>query len=127
MLTHIPAYAALLGLFYIVLTGRVVFYRNKMQVALGDNEEKQLKRAIRAHGNFNEYVPLGLLLLLVAELVTGYIIALHASAICLIIGRALHALAISRLREPIPLRILGMVLTSTSIGSSAVLILIAVI
>ena len=55
--------------------------------------EEKLNRNIRAHGNFSEYVPLYLLLLLVSELVgvTSYHYMLIASLI-FTYGRIAHAI-----------------------------------
>jgi uncharacterized membrane protein YecN with MAPEG domain len=47
-------YAALLALFYIVMSFKVVGKRRKYQVGIGSNGEMELERAIRVHGNFAE-------------------------------------------------------------------------
>ncbi|HMW46880.1 MAG TPA: MAPEG family protein, partial [Cellvibrionaceae bacterium] len=57
-------YAGVLALLYMVLTFRTIYLRGKFKAALGDGKQELLQRAIRVHGNFNEYVPLGLVLLL---------------------------------------------------------------
>ncbi|MGZ9080482.1 MAG: MAPEG family protein, partial [Burkholderiales bacterium] len=56
-----PLYAALLGLWLLVLSLRVVQQRRAARVSLGDGGNTALQRAIRAQGNFVEYVPLALL------------------------------------------------------------------
>ena len=57
-------YAALLGLILVYLSYRVVSYRVKYKVGIGDGGNTKLARAIRVQGNFVEYVPIALLLIL---------------------------------------------------------------
>ena len=52
---------ALLGL-------RVAYYRMRARIAYGDQEDRELRRRVRAHGNFIEYVPVGLIALGLIEL-----------------------------------------------------------
>ena len=54
-----PLYAALLVLWFLVLTLRVLQNRQSTKVSLGDGGNTLLQRAIRGHANFAEYVPLG--------------------------------------------------------------------
>ncbi|MDP2323808.1 MAG: MAPEG family protein, partial [Gammaproteobacteria bacterium] len=61
-------YASVLAILYIVLSSRVARRRMKFQVGLGVGESRELERAVRIHGNFAEYVPLALLLLVVYEI-----------------------------------------------------------
>lgn len=61
-------YAGVLALLYMVLTFRTIYLRGKFKAALGDGKQELLQRAIRVHGNFNEYVPLGLVLLLLVAM-----------------------------------------------------------
>jgi uncharacterized protein len=65
-----------------VLGGRVVApERRRARVGLGTGGDTALERAVRVHGNFAEYAPLFLLLLLVAELNGGrYAVAAQPSA-----------------------------------------------
>ena len=62
-------YAALLGLILIYLSYRVVSYRVKYKIGIGDGGNTKLARAIRVQGNFVEYVPVALLLIFFVELV----------------------------------------------------------
>ena len=61
-------YAGLLGLLLIVLSMRVVQNRWRAKVGLGHGGDKALRKAIRIHGNFIEYVPLALLLMALIEM-----------------------------------------------------------
>ena len=60
--------AGLLALVYLVLSIRVIKLRGQNSISLGDGGNEALQRAIRGHGNFAEYAPMGVLLLLIAEL-----------------------------------------------------------
>ena len=90
-----PFYAALLALWFIVLSVRVITYRGRYKVSLGDAEQPQLRRAIRGHANFAEYVPLALLLLLVLELSRFSLYVVHIIGATLLLARLLHGFALS--------------------------------
>ena len=90
-----PLYAAILAAFFLLLTLRVVQYRRSARVSLGDGGNPGLQRAIRAHANFAEYVPLALLLLLILELSHFSLYVIHALGIVLVIGRLLHGIALA--------------------------------
>jgi uncharacterized membrane protein YecN with MAPEG domain len=68
MILITPFYAALLALLYVGLAVRVIQLRRSERVALGDGGRQSLQRATRVHANFAEYVPLALILLVLAEL-----------------------------------------------------------
>jgi uncharacterized protein len=117
-------YAALLALLYLVLTFRTILLRGKRRVLLGDGGDQALLRAIRAHANFAEYVPFALILLLLVEGTGASAVTVHALGAALLLGRLLHALGVSRLREPLPLRMAGMVLTTGSLLVCAALLFV---
>jgi uncharacterized membrane protein YecN with MAPEG domain len=84
-------YAGLLGLILIGLSLRVVRLRRRLGVGIGSGDQPELERAVRAHANFCEYAPLGILLLLVLEGSAVFHVAiLHALGIALVAGRILH-------------------------------------
>ena len=90
-----PLYAAVLVLWFLILSLRVVQNRKSAKVSLGDGGNPLLQRAIRGHANFAEYVPLALLLLLILELSHFSIYLLHAIGIALVIARLLHGYALA--------------------------------
>ena len=91
---------------------------------MGDGGSEALLRAIRAHSNFAEYVPLGLLLIGYTEWSGAYAWLVHALALCLLAGRAAHAYGVSQLAENYGFRVTGMALTFTALlGGSAWLLL----
>lgn len=121
----VTLYASLLALLYLALTFRTIALRARLRVTLGDGGDKALERAIRAHANFAEYVPIGLVLLILVEGIGTRPMMVHALGIALLSGRLLHALGVSRLREPLPLRMAGMVLTTGQLAVCSGCLLIA--
>ena len=116
-----PIFISILSLFYIFLAMRVGYMRGSPVMKLFfkmDEEvsEERLNRNIRAHGNFSEYVPLYLLLLLVSELVgvTSYHYMLIASLI-FTYGRVAHAICFAFFDFNPFLRITGMLTTYVGI------------
>lgn len=91
LLTVTPIYTALLALSLIPLAIKVIKLRWKLRVSLMDGGHDELKRAIRAHGNFTEYVPITLLLLAFSEINQAPMITLHILGSILILARFLHA------------------------------------
>jgi uncharacterized membrane protein YecN with MAPEG domain len=90
-----PLYAAVLVLWFTLLSLHVVRRRRQTRVSLGDGGNHVLQRAIRAHANFAEYVPLALILLLVLELSRFSIYLLHAIGATLVLARLLHGYALA--------------------------------
>lgn len=89
-------YAALCGILMIALATRVSMARRRYGVGVGAGDNEPLARTIRVHANFVEYVPLALILMLLAETggVTGWI--MHVFGITLIVSRLLHAWGLTR-------------------------------
>jgi uncharacterized membrane protein YecN with MAPEG domain len=111
-----PLYAGLLALGYLALSVRVMRARGRAGVPLGTGGDAGLERAIRVHGNFAEYVPMALLLLLIVELLGTASWLLHACGLLLLAGRVLHALGIGRETGDFRLRAAGVGLTFTPIA-----------
>lgn len=84
-------YAAVCGFLVIALAANVVRYRLGKKVSLGDGGHKDVNRAIRAHGNTVEYIPLALILMALLEINGGGNTALHIYGIMLVAGRLLYA------------------------------------
>jgi len=89
-------YAALMGLWLLVLAVPVSRLRMRERIGIGDGGHGELARAIRVHANAVEWVPSVLLLMLVAELNRAPTLLLHGCGIALIVGRLLHAYGLSR-------------------------------
>lgn len=117
-----PLYAGLLALWFVVLSLRVVARRRGQSINLGDGGDSVMLRRIRAHGNFSEYVPLALVLILLLELGgTTPLWALHALGLMLLAGRLLHGYAFSFTGHAMMPRVLGTVLTFSTLLIAGVL------
>lgn len=89
-------YAGLLGLLLIALSIGVSRQRMRHKVSLGDGGVRELSTAIRAQGNFIEYVPMALLLILLLELAGNPGWMIHTLGGALFLGRILHAHGINK-------------------------------
>jgi uncharacterized protein len=89
-------YAALCAFIVLTLAVRVMVMRFRMRTGIGDGGDSRLARAIRIHGNAIEYVPIALVLLLVAELDGARPALLHGCGIVLVVARIAHALGLVR-------------------------------
>ena len=116
MLTPITAfYSGLLGITFLYLSILVVQRRRATKTSLGDGGDHHFLGVIRAHGNFAEYVPLTLILMLVAELNHANYWLLHAVGVSLLIGRNIHAYGLRHHTGASWQRIYGMLLTFGSL------------
>jgi len=88
-------YAGLLGLLLLALSYLVARQRLRKKVSTGDGGHPALAGAIRAHGNFTEYVPLGLILILLTEVTGQGDLTTHLLGAGLVVGRLLHAYGLS--------------------------------
>lgn len=112
-------YAGLLTFLYVVLAFRIIGIRRRQSIGLGDAGDLVLRRRIRAHGNFCEYAPLGIVLLALAEMTGPPGPLLHAIGLCLLCGRLLHAHGLSNNSEASIGRAAGMVLTFVALLAAA--------
>ena len=112
-------YAAILAMFFIAMSIQTLKLRRELKIAVGDNQDVQMLRQMRSHANFNEYVPISIVLIYFFELLQAPVFLVHGLAIMLILGRALHAYGIQQTRENYRFRIAGMALTFTSLGTAA--------
>jgi len=112
-------YAGLLALWLMLLAYEVVRRRKRHSVSLGAGGVPELERAIRAHGNAAETVPIALILLGLAEGMGTPGWVLHLAGLGLLAGRVMHGLHFVAAGGKMPLRFWGMVLTVTVIASLA--------
>lgn len=103
--------ASVLTVIFIKLSFAVIGLRRKNKVGLGSGGHDDLERAIRAQGNFAEYVPFGILLIACLELngAPWWLVALPGAS--LIVGRLIHAAGINVPPPDFSKRILGMQFT----------------
>lgn len=119
-----PGYAAIFALLFLALSARVILLRRSRQIALGDGGQALLRRAMRVHANFAEYVPFSLLLIYFLELQTTVSLWIHLLCGGLLVGRLLHAYGLSQVKEPLAYRVTGMALTLAVLSGSALAILV---
>lgn len=79
---------------YCVLTLKTIFYRRKNKIAYAHGDHSDLIRLTRAHANFNEYVPLSLILYHVLRFEYPNPIVYSLLGITLVAGRVIHAVGI---------------------------------
>ncbi len=120
------ACAALSGLLILVLALRVSLLRNRHRIALGDGGNPELMRAIRAHANTIEFVPIFVILALCYELQAGASAALTTLVGVFLLARLSFAIGLSL--APIhPLRRIGAGLSYLCLLLLSLLLLAAVI
>lgn len=88
-------YAGLLALLLIALASRIPLLRRKHRIGIGSGGNADLSLAIRVHGNAIEYIPAGLILLLIAELNGMPPWFLHLAGGAFFLARIMHALGLS--------------------------------
>jgi len=113
--------ASALTTILIKLSFAVIGLRRKNQVSLGSAGHDDLERAIRAQGNFAEYVPFGILLLACLEIngAPWWLVALPG--ISLIIGRLIHAKGINELPPNFSKCVKGMKFTFNTLISLVIM------
>lgn len=120
----------LLCLLFLYLSKCVIKNRHRHKVAYAQNvEDKYFQASISAQRNFVDYVPLGLILLMMLH----YTIKINIywfGLLCfsLVLGRFLHALGLlffeQRIKPNFKFRVIGMVLTFNSLILSALTLLL---
>ena len=116
-------YAAILALFFVGLSWRTLRMRRRLRIPVGDGGNEAMLRAMRVHANFAEYVPFTLLLLYLAEASGAGSLFMHALGLSTVVGRVVHAIGVSRVRENYAYRVTGMVLTLAPMVAAAIRLL----
>lgn len=111
MLLITSVIAAFLTIIFVKLSFAVIALRRKNKVGLGSGGHDDLERAIRAQGNFAEYVPFGLILIACLELNGAPALLVLIPGIALIVGRLIHAKGINEPPPNFSKRVLGMKFT----------------
>ena len=116
-------YASLLAILLFILSIRVIGLRGNPAfsfIAHGKGEKELLQRAIRAHGNFTEYVPMMLILLAFLELSEVSELKLHLLGGSFLLGRVMHGICMGFMRSNMLLRIGGTALTLFPLLAAAI-------
>ncbi|WP_227718229.1 MAPEG family protein [Microbulbifer sp. Q7] len=87
-------YAGLCALLVIALAFKVVAFRRGKKVGLGTGGDKEGQIVVRTHANAIEYIPLALILMLIAEINGLSHLWLHCLGGALVLGRLLHAIGL---------------------------------
>ncbi len=111
-------------LLLLTLSLLAVRQRQKHGVLTGDGGVPELAQALRAFGNAAEYAPPGMIGLAVMAIAGAPAFAVHTCGLILFLGRALHAVGLSRSTGPSPFRSIGMVMTWVAYILEAVALLI---
>lgn len=116
---HIVAlYSAILALLLVYLSFYTIATRRRLKIGLGDDDNMEMRRAIRVHANCAEYAPMGLILLACVEWQQPSELWTHALGITLLLGRFLHAYGLATAK--FPFRFSGMILTFSMMLLAAV-------
>lgn len=108
----VTTFAAILnGALLVAMTTAIGLIRNRTRISYGDAGDARFAKRIRGHGNAVEQVPIALILLVLAEVQGASHGLLWAAAICLSIGRLLHAAQFWFQGVPFAVRPVGVVLT----------------
>ena len=113
--------ACILTIIFIKLSFAVIGLRRKNKCGLGNGGHDDLERAIRAQGNFAEYVPFGIILITCLELngAPWWLVAMPG--ITLVVGRLIHAVGINEPPPDFSKRILGMKFTFATLITLVIL------
>lgn len=110
-------YTSILVIIFLILSALAITARVKSGINLGlSSDHDDLTKKVRAHGNFAEYIPLALLMLVLAEVSKFPSVALHIYGVALIVGRLFHVFGIYSGKTKIPYRVIGMSITLTAMG-----------
>ena len=123
MLSITGPYAAILGIYAIVLGAIVSLYRAKTGISILHGDNVALAEKMRRHGNFAESVPLALILMAIAELQGLAPLWLHICGVSLLAGRLVHPFGIKHENPNNVLRGIGSGLTTLTMLIAIVWIL----
>lgn len=119
-------YAGLIGLLLLTLSLRVIAKRRAPGgPSLGDGGDPALNRRIRAQGNLIEYAPMVLIMMALLENSGQPAAALHALGIAFVVGRAMHAYALSKTGGSVIGRFGGSLLTLTALAVASIWSIVA--
>jgi uncharacterized membrane protein YecN with MAPEG domain len=121
----VSIYASLLALLFVGLSVRTLRMRRRLRIAIGDAGDQTLLRAMRVHSNFAEYVPLGLILLMLMEAGGAHRWLVHTLGACLLVGRVSHAYGVSQATEDYRFRVFGMAMTFVTLVSASIVLLLS--
>ena len=108
-------------IFYLILTIITIKARKSTKVVYGDDGNKELIKAVRAHGNFFEFTVFFIISSFLLEILDAGPIYVLFINIVFLIGRISHAY--SMLKEKIIFRMVGMIATLISYAVNCIYLL----
>ena len=108
-------------IFYLILTIITIKARKSTKVAYGDEGNKELIKAVRAHGNFFEFTVFFIISSFLLEILDANQIYVLFINIVFLLGRISHAY--SMLKEKIIFRMIGMMVTLASYAINCIYLL----
>ncbi len=108
-------YGGILGLVLMAVSLRVSVMRIRLGISASDGSEATLARAVRLQGNFVEYAPMAVALLLMLELQGAPGWSLHMIGLLFLGGRVLHGVGFTSTPQRGGLRKWGMIATYASL------------
>ena len=108
---HASIYAGLSGLLLVWLAYETIKARRASKVKLGDGGVFELQSAMRAHGNFAEYMPITIIMLFLLEYNGTPAWMIHVIGATFLVGRWIHAQGL--LKDDLRKRVKGMGVTLT--------------
>lgn len=106
---HTSIYAGLSGLLLAYLALQAIKARRANKVKLGDGGIFALQSAMRAHGNFAEYMPITIIMLFLLEFNGAPAWMIHVIGTTFLVGRWIHAQGL--LKDDLRKRVKGMGVT----------------
>jgi len=104
-------FSAILFFLYYYLAKNVIQIRRNNKIAIGFAKNKELEQAIAAHSNFNQYVPLGLIMMACMELNKIHFSIIFLVGISFTFGRIIHAKSFLKKTMDLKQRVQGMKFT----------------
>ena len=87
--------ASTLFAWLLILSWRVIKFRQSGGASLGDGGDKALQRRVRAQANLTEYAPLFVILIALLEIQDGNGVILALLSVIFLIGRVAHGYALA--------------------------------
>ena len=117
-------YASAFALVFVALSFNVIRFRLKSGIPFGDGKDKSMKRAIRVHGNFAEYVPITLIMIYFVETQGQNSTLVHGLGSAFLLARISHIYGVSQIKENIVFRVFGLFVTGCVLSISALTLLL---
>lgn len=118
---------AVLALLFLYLSYNVIRLRVRHKVEMGTGGNSELEQAVRAHGNFAEYVPLALILLYACLGLGTHPIVIYVACALLLVGRLLHASGLISSRGITKGRTIGFSATAIAILGLSIACIVSVV